>query len=64
MHRDAIAGLNAVVCFSFTVVSQRNSWGDEALGRLILPRAPVTGGGKGSAAVSVCGVCVTAEPAF
>lgn len=55
--RDAIAGLNSV-CFSLTVISKRNSWRNEALGRLILLYAPVTGGAGGCTAVSVFAVFV------
>jgi len=63
MCRDAIRGLSSVVCFSLMVVSKRNSWRNEALGQLILPHAPVAGGWRGSAAVSVFAVGVTAVAA-
>lgn len=56
--RDAIAGLNSVVCILLTVVSKRSSWRNEALGQLILLCAPVAGGGRGCAAVSVFAVFV------
>lgn len=56
--RDAIAGLSSAVCFSLMVASKRNSWRNEALGQLILLCAPVSGGRRACAAVSVFAVFV------
>lgn len=56
--RNAIAGLSSAVCFSLTVASEGNSWRNEALGQLILLCAPVSGGERACAAVSLFAVFV------